>query len=94
MIIRRIEPMSCAKVGGTLYALLGLIIGICFTLASMVGFGALGLSGSSMGTLFGVGAIILLPILYGVLGFIFMYITAALFNVAVKFAGGLVLEVD
>jgi hypothetical protein len=94
MIIRRIEPMSCAKVGGTLYALLGLVIGVCFSLLSLVGFGALGGSGSSMGALFGVGAIILLPILYGVLGFIFMYITAALYNVAAKFAGGLALEIE
>lgn len=94
MVIRRIEPMSCAKVGGTLYALLGLVIGIFFSLASMVGFGALGGAGSGYGALFGVGAIILLPILYGVLGFIFMYITAALYNVAAKFAGGMVLQTD
>ena len=94
MVIRRIEPMSCAKVGGTLYALLGLVVGICFSLASLVGLGALGGAGSSFGALFGIGAIILLPLLYGVLGFIFMYISAALFNVAAKFAGGLVIQAD
>ena len=94
MVIRRIEPMSCAKVGGMLYALLGLLFGVCFSVASMIGIGASAFAGSPYGAFFGVGAIIVLPLVYGVLGFIFLFITAALFNLAAKLAGGLVLQVD
>jgi hypothetical protein len=35
MVIRRIEPMSAAKVGGVLYALLGLLFGVIFSLLSL-----------------------------------------------------------
>lgn len=86
--------MSCAKVGGTLYALLGLVMGVGFTLISMVGFGAMGDAASMFGPIFGIGAIILLPIVYGIMGFIFMGIAAALYNVAAKFAGGIEFQAD
>ena len=44
------------------------------------------------GAIFGVGAIIALPIFYGVLGFVMMLIMAALFNLCARMMGGL--EVD
>ena len=44
------------------------------------------------GALFGVGAIILLPIFYGFFGFVGTLIMAALFNVAAGMVGGI--EVD
>jgi hypothetical protein len=91
MIVRRIEPMSAAKVGGVLYGLLGLVFGVLFTLISLTGFSAMA-GMSSYGALFGVGAIILLPICYGVVGFIFMGLSAIFYNIAAKFAGGLVLQ--
>ena len=94
MVIRRIEPASCAMVGGTLYALLGLVFGICFSLVALGGAGLSGLRGYPFGGLFGVGAIIVLPIVYGIFGFIFMFIAAFLYNVAAKIAGGLVIQVE
>lgn len=87
MVIRRIEPMSAAKVGGMLYALLGLLFGVIFTLISFTGMGAAGMG--SYGMLFGAGAIIILPIVYGIAGFIFCGIAAAFYNVAAKLSGGL-----
>jgi|RhiMetdeSRZDD1v2_1073273.scaffolds.fasta_scaffold195939_3 hypothetical protein len=96
MVIRRIEPMSAAKVGGMLYALLGLLIGVIFTLISFTGMGMMG-AGSGMGSysmMFGAGAIIILPILYGILGFIFCGISAAFYNLAAKLAGGLEVQTD
>jgi hypothetical protein len=95
MVIRRIEPMSAAKVGGMLYALLGLLIGVIFTLISFTGMGMM--AGSGMGSysmMFGAGAIIILPILYGILGFIFCGISAAFYNLAAKLAGGLEVQTD
>jgi hypothetical protein len=93
MIIRRIEPVSAAKVGGTLYALLGLLAGVILSLAALAGLGAGG-SGSPFAAIFGVGAIIILPILYGCLGFIFMFISALLYNLAAKWAGGLEIQAE
>jgi hypothetical protein len=92
MVIRRIEPMSAAKCGGVLYALLGLVFGVIFSLLSLTGMGGAGMA--AYGMLFGVGAIIILPILYGILGFIFLGIAAALYNVAAKMAGGLEIQVE
>jgi hypothetical protein len=92
MIVRRIEPMSAAKVGGTLYAMLGLVFGCIFTLISFTGFSAASMG--SMGALFGVGAIIILPLFYGILGFIFAGLSAFLYNVASKVAGGLEIQVE
>ena len=88
MIVRRIAPFSAAKVGGVLYALLGLVFGALFTLISFTGFS--GLTGmSSYGMLFGAGAIIILPICYGIIGFIFLGLSAVLYNIAAKVSGGL-----
>jgi hypothetical protein len=92
MIVRRIEPMSAAKVGGMLYALLGLLLGVIFTLISFTGMGAAGMG--SYGMLFGAGAIIILPIVYGIIGFIACAIMAAFYNLAAKLAGGIEVQVD
>lgn len=94
MIVRRIEPMSAAKVGGMLYALLGLLIGVIFTLISFTGMGMGGAGMGSYGMLFGAGAVIILPIVYGILGFCLAGISAAFYNIAAKLAGGIVLTVD
>lgn len=93
MIIRRIEPMSAAKVGGVLYALLGVVFGAIFTLISFTGFGAMAGAGS-YGALFGVGAIIILPIVYGIIGFIFTGLSTVFFNFAAKIAGGLEVQAE
>lgn len=93
MIIRRIVPISAAKVAATLYALLGLFFGVLFSLAAMAGAG-FGRSGSPFSSLFGVGAIVILPLVYGCLGFIMMWITASLYNLAANWVGGLNIEVE
>jgi hypothetical protein len=59
------------------------------TFASEAGDGA-----PFLGALFGVGAIIVLPIFYGVLGFIAFAIGAVLYNVLAGMVGGLRVEVE
>lgn len=101
MVIRKIGVLSCGKVSGTLYALAGLLVGACFALISLLGAGAMmaaqndtgsGGLGGVFGAVFGVGAIILLPLLYGILGFVGGLITALLYNLVAGIVGGL--EVD
>jgi hypothetical protein len=93
MVINRIGPLSAAKIAGTLYAVIGLIIGAFISLAAMAGaLGSDDAGGAAMGALFGVGAIVLLPIVYGCLGFVSMAIMAWLYNVLAGAVGGV--EVD
>jgi hypothetical protein len=93
MTLKRIGPLSAAKLSGILYALMGLIIGALFSIASLLGsaFDSVGIGG---GFLFGIGAIIILPIFYGLLGLISGLIGAALFNLVAGIVGGLELEFD
>jgi hypothetical protein len=98
MILRRIGVWSAAKLNGVLYALVGLLIGIVVSLLSVLG--ALATSEMSSETGFGafpamfigVGAIVALPILYGLFGLIGGAIGAAIYNIVAGMMGGLELE--
>ncbi|MEZ5319597.1 MAG: hypothetical protein R2752_19510 [Vicinamibacterales bacterium] len=100
MVIKRVSPISAAKVAAVLYALMGLIIGGLFSLIAMFGGFAAGMSGDEgaaaapfVGMFFGVGAIIILPIFYGVCGAIVVAIGAALYNVVAGMVGGIEIDV-
>ena len=93
MIIKRIGPLSCAKLSGLLYAIIGLLIGGVFSLAAMAGAFASETAGAAgIGAIIGVGAVIVFPILYGLMGFVATLIGAWLYNVAAGIVGGV--EVD
>lgn len=96
--INKVGVLSLGKILGVLYAIMGLIFGAFMTLASLT-IGAMSYHGGMYNTgmggiLFGAGAIITLPIFYGILGFITGIITALIFNVATGFIGGLEIEVE
>ena len=97
MVIRRTGVGSAATVFGALYALMGLLIGLLFALFSFVGAGfAAGAGDPDMpawfGTVFGVGAVVILPILYGIMGVITGAVGAAFYNLIAGMFGGLRLE--
>jgi hypothetical protein len=99
MVIKRVSPLSAAKVAGVLYAGLGLVIGACISIFSMV-MGA-AMSGSNelpssplFGMLFGAGALIAAPIFYGIMGLIGGAIGALLYNLAAGIIGGLEIDVQ
>jgi hypothetical protein len=100
MIVRRVGVVSLAKVLGVLYGAIGLILGLIFSLLSVMGlaFGAAfnesGGPEAVIGAFFGIGAIILLPLFYGGIGFISGLLTAALYNLTARLVGGLEIEVD
>jgi len=72
--LRRVGPGSAFKVGLVVYAFLGLLVGICMALFSMVAGSLTGMAGADattakmMGFGMGFGAIIIFPILYGIIG--------------------------
>jgi hypothetical protein len=95
MVIKRVGPISCAKIAGTLYAILGLIVGAVFSLIALVGgFSANTSEGGAFGAIIGVGSIILFPLFYGGMGFITSLIGAWLYNVLAAMVGGIQLDVQ
>jgi hypothetical protein len=95
MVITRVNAFSVAKVAAVLYAGIGLIAGALFSLLGMAGLGAAlaGQEGAGfLSMLFGVGAIIIMPICYAIFGFIGSFIFASIFNVAAGMTGGIEVE--
>jgi hypothetical protein len=95
MIVKRVGPLSFARISGTLYALIGLIIGGVFSMIAMAGGFASETAGSAgIAAALGVGAIVIFPILYGLLGFVATLIGAWLYNVVAGIVGGIELDVQ
>ncbi len=101
-VIRSFGVLSFGKFLGILYAMLGAVIGVIYggimmLFGSLMGGSGGGENAGMLGA-FGVGSglavIIFAPIVYGLLGFIFGLIGTLLANLALKFSGGLELEVD
>ncbi len=91
--LRSVGVLSCAKIMGAIYGCLGLIFVPVFLL---VGFGSL-MFGKSPDSLSGVGMLalsLLLPILYGVMGFVMGAFTAWLYNVFARWLGGIQMDLN
>jgi hypothetical protein len=93
--IRSIGILSCAKLMGALYGILGLIIGAFMTLFSMAG-AALSNNGQNAGLVMGLGAasIVLIPITYGIIGFIGGIIMSFFYNVIAGMVGGIEIKTN
>ena len=98
MILRSFGVGSVAKMLGVLYAIMGLVFGGIVSIVALVttalsperasaGMGAFGL-------FFGVAAVLVLPIVYGVLGVVFGAISALLYNLIARFVGGIVIDLE
>jgi hypothetical protein len=96
MVVKRVAPLSAAKVSLFLYACIGFIVGAFVALIGLMGvaLGDRGSLGPFMGMALGVGAIVVLPIFYGVLGFLAGLIGAAVYNVAAGIVGGVEIDVQ
>ena len=97
MIIKRIGVLSCGKIVGTLYGLIGLLIGGIATLFSLVAGAAGAMSGvddALFSSFFGAFAIILFPVFYGIMGFVGGLLTAFIYNLATGLVGGIEIEVE
>jgi hypothetical protein len=94
MVLRSIGVMSMAKMMGTLYAVIGFLIGLLFAMLSMVGAGFAQDGSGFFAMMMGVGGVIILPIFYGVIGFIAGVIGSALYNLIAGMAGGIELDLQ
>ena len=88
MQLKRIGAVSLARLAAGLYAVIGLIIGAIFALAALAGAAVAGDSSPMIGLLFGVGAVVFLPLMYGVLGALGALLIAGLYNLMAGWLGG------
>lgn len=95
--LKRVGPMSLAKTLAVLYAAAGLLVGCIIAAISMLAPSMwTGTGSGGMSMLFpmvgGLGALIVLPLLYALFGFIGGLIFGALYNFVAGLTGGI--EVD
>lgn len=91
--LKRLDVVSVGMMLGIFYAILGLLIGGMFSLLALVGVAAQG--GDAMaGLVTGFGAIIFMPLFYGVGGFIGGIIAAWLYNGCAALAGGIKFDLE
>ena len=96
MVIRRFDVISVGKISGIIAAALGLIFALLFLLFGGV-FGAVAQAQGGSGLPFagmGLLAIVVMPVMYGIFGFIGGVIQAAIYNFAAGFVGGIRIETE
>jgi hypothetical protein len=96
--IKSIAPLSLGKILGILFACLGLLILPFFLIFALIiphlphARGNPGMTGFP--AIFGVGMALMLPVFYGVLGFLQGVIGAAIYNLLARWIGGIEVEVE
>ena len=86
MEIRSIDVLSAAKVLGTTYALVGLIIGVLSTLGALASDTGVGEGAMTAG---GVLGTIIIIIVYAIAGFVAGVLTAVFYNIVASVVGGI-----
>jgi membrane protein insertase Oxa1/YidC/SpoIIIJ len=101
MVVKRIGPLSVGKICFAMYAVIGLLAGLFFASVGFLWSSRLTASNpdntwlpSMLGQFMGIGAIILFPIFYGVIGFVGGVIFAAIYNLVARMMGGIEVEIS
>ena len=81
--LKKIDPLSLAKIEALCCAIVGLIVGLVMTAFSAV-----------IGFPYGAASIIILPIMYGIFGFIAGAIGAVVYNAIADWVGGIKLDFE
>jgi Transmembrane domain of unknown function (DUF3566) len=97
MIVKSVGVWSVGRMYGTLSAVMGLLFGSFLAIFSVVGTGLAGRNDDMpafFGLLFGAGAVVVLPIFYGVLGLLMGALGATLYNLFAGLVGGVELDLQ
>ena len=99
MVIRRVRVLSLVKVLGLIYACIGLVAGALISLASAFAAASGWSLGQELGAtwlsvLFGAGAILILPVVYGIMGTIFALLVGLVYNTIAGTVGGLEIDLE
>src|ERR1700688_978833 len=92
-IIKSVGVLSIAKIMGMIYGCMGLIFAPFFLLVGLMG-SALGQRNSPLAGIFGIGFAVIMPVLYGAMGFVMGAIGALLYNLFARWVGGFELEIE
>jgi len=100
--LKRVGVLSVAVTSAAVYVVAGFLVGILFALISMLGSGIAAMANQEgagavppfFGLIFGVGAIVILPVFYGFLGFVGGAIAAAIYNLMAKLTGGIEMTLE
>ncbi len=90
--VRRVGVLSAAATSAVIHASFGLLLGVIVAVVSLV------LPGTAVpflrGRVLGVLAVVALPLVYGVVGFVAGALGAAVYNLAARLAGGIKLALE
>jgi hypothetical protein len=86
--LRKIGVLSVMKLSFVLYFLLGLLVGLMVAISTMLFAPLSGIEGMPGGMLWGPLAVIVLPLLYGILGAAVTALGALIYNVLAARLGG------
>lgn len=92
-ILKRIDPASAFKAGAVSYAILGLVAGAVCSLVALTGTSAPHKHLPFAGAV-GLFAVILCPIVWGIIGGVGAVISAVLYNVVAGWVGGFEVELN
>lgn len=94
MVIKSVGVMSVGKLYGAMCAAIGLLLGVVMAAVGSLGAGLASANGGSALPFagFGIAAVIVFPLLYGVIGFIGGVISAVIYNLIAGMVGGI--EID
>jgi len=97
MVLKSVGVLSAAKIVGLMYAILGLVMGLFFAAV----FSMIPMSDAAnpemptwLAPMFGTGAILIMPIFYGCMGFVGGAIAAVIYNALARMMGGLELKLE
>jgi hypothetical protein len=93
MVIKRIAVVKLAIFQACMGVAFGVLAALLFMLAGSM-LGSFGSHAAAAGMIGGVAMLIFLPILYGVAGFVFGAIAAAVYNLIAGIVGGIEIEVE
>lgn len=90
--IKRIDPFSLAKIQAFIFAVLSLVMvaGIGLFAFGVTSFGGAGIKAALPFLV----PIVLLPVVYGLMGFVMGYIAAWAYNLIAKVVGGIQIDLE
>lgn len=91
--LKRIDVVSVGVMMGIFSAILGLVAGGFFSLFAVIGAAAQN-GNAIVGLAFGLGAVIIMPLIYGVMGFVAGAIGALLYNACASLMGGIKFDLE
>lgn len=100
MVLKGIGVGSAAKMIGSVYFFIGLIIGLIVSLVAIVTGGIAAASSAGhgppawLGVILGAGAVLILPFVYALMGAIMAAIFAGLYNLLARLVGGIQLHLE